>query len=102
MSQLAHCTGQATADLSQALCLGQLTEKHGHEMRPTCESLGTVLKAMLDNQSGEHVPVEDLQDLTENTCVLHSFGSSSWYRIVVCTTQKCTTGGTVIIIHPMF
>ena len=55
MHQLPHAAGEAVADLTQRVGMGQLTKQHGGELRPACEPFGVALAVMLVHQSGEFV-----------------------------------------------
>ncbi len=67
MAHLAHAASQAPADLSQTLCLGQLTEQHGYEMIPGIEPFRIALSSMDEDQLMEMPPVEKTDELTEQT-----------------------------------
>jgi len=73
---LAHATGQSAANLTQALCLGNLAKQHGHEVVPgvklLCEPLGLVPM----NQPIEFFSVKQRYQLTEEARMSYHRSSS--------------------------
>jgi hypothetical protein len=47
MPQLAFAGGLAVGDVAQAVDRTQLTEKHGHQLAPTAETLGVAFGSVL-------------------------------------------------------
>ena len=68
MAELATGDGQAVADLSQALALGQLAKQHGDILVPGGKSLGMAFCPAFMDQPHERKPGHDLENLAKQTC----------------------------------
>jgi len=65
--QFTFAAGQAVADLAQRIGVRQLTEHHGHELRPASEAFCVSLGLTLLDQRGEFGSGKVLQKLIEQT-----------------------------------
>ena len=68
VTELAAGDRQSVANLSQALGLGQLTEKHGDILVPGGEALGVPFCPAFTDKLHKGDPGDDLKYLAEQTC----------------------------------
>jgi len=68
VTELATGDGQSVADLSQALSLGQLTEKHGHILIPGGEALSMAFCPAFTDKTQKRDTGDNLEYLAEQTC----------------------------------
>ena len=66
MFEFALAAGQSPADLAEAMGTAELTEEHGDELGPACESFGSVIGALLFDSLLELNAREELQQLRED------------------------------------
>jgi len=66
VTKFSHGTGQATAYLTEAFGLGQLTEQHGYKMIPRPVALTITLCPVFDHEVAKHWPVKKSHQLTKN------------------------------------
>jgi len=65
MHQPAQAAAQAVADLAQGIGASQLTEQHGHKLRPAGKALGITLRGVLLDECGKLGPGKVLEQLIE-------------------------------------
>jgi hypothetical protein len=65
MHQFAFTASQAVADLAERIGVGQLAERHGHELGPAGEPLGGAFGQVFLDQRGKLRSGEMLQKLIE-------------------------------------
>jgi hypothetical protein len=71
MHQFAFTASQPVADLPQRISMGQLAERHGHELRPAGESFGGAFGQVFLDQRGELQSGKMLQKLIEQAGSLY-------------------------------
>jgi len=72
MTELTTGDRQSVTDLSQALGLGELAEKHGDTLVPRGKALGVALCPAFADEAQKGNPWHDLKNLGEQTCgILH-------------------------------
>jgi hypothetical protein len=75
MIQFALTTGQAVADLTRRLGLGQLAEHHGHELTPATEAVGRFLRTAFFDSPGELVSVDQQKHLAKKARMSYHLSS---------------------------
>jgi hypothetical protein len=71
MHQFAFTAGQSVADLAQRISMGQLAERHSHELGPAGESFGSAFGQVLLDQRSEFRSGKMLQKLIEQAGSLY-------------------------------
>src|ERR1700744_2989163 len=82
MPQLAFASRQPSADLAQRLRSAQMTEQHGHHLRPTAKSASMMLRSMLAHRLFKLGPRKNSQNLRKNTAYSTHGGKLLGLRLV--------------------